>query len=359
MAPLVLLLLVGGVAGTLAYRAHTTLNAMQRVSELPPQVSDATVGDEGLPADLVFDTEPARVAMIEAGVLPEARGGGVFGGFKDAAGNVGDLASGAAIAAGVKDPSTEAITILIMGVDARPGAPIDIGVRPDAMMVLYLNPVTGACRGLAIPRDTMVPLPGYGESKVNHALMLAGIPYQDYVLEQFLGLTIDHYALIDFAGFKELVDAVDGVPVTVPSEVKQGDTVLFEAGPQTFDGDQALSYARYRGGADVDVGRVRRQQQLIRGLIEVSRGRNIATDVREMLPAVSKHIRTDLSSSALISLAEQYRASCAESSLELDTLTGDLVTPETPDPIYRMPMTYAVVEPDEVKDKVATLTRIE
>jgi LCP family protein required for cell wall assembly len=357
MAPLALVVVIAGLAGTLAYRAQSTFDTIQQVSTLPPQVTDSTVGDENLPADIVFDTEPARVAMVEAGVMPEASDGGVFGGFKDAAGDVGDLASGAAIAAGVKDPSKDAITILVMGVDARPGAPIDIGVRPDAMMVLYLNPVTGACRGLAIPRDTLVNLPGYGETKVNHALMLAGIPYQQLVLEQFLALEIDHYALIDFVGFKELVDAVGGVTINVPSEIKEGESVLFTAGAQTFDGDQALSYARYRGGADVDAGRVRRQQQIIRGLIQTGAGRNIASDVNKLLPAVSNHVRTDLSSAELISFAEQYRTQCSESKLELDTLQGDIVTPDTPDPVYQMPLAYSKVDEAVVREKVANLTR--
>lgn len=357
VAPLILLLVVAGFAGALAYRAQTTLNQIQEVSTLPPQVTDSTQGDEDLPTDMVFDTEPARQVLIEAGVLPEANGGSIFGSFQDAAGNVGDLASGAAIAAGVKDPSKDALTILVMGVDARPGAPIDIGVRPDAIMVLYLNPTTGACRGLAIPRDTLVTLPGYGETKVNHALMLAGIPYQKLVLEQFLSLKIDHYALIDFTGFKELVDAVGGVTVNVPSQLKKGETVLFEAGPQTFNGDQALSYARYRGEADVDIGRVRRQQQIIRGLVQISLGRNIASDVNELLPAISDHIRTDLDSSELITLVEQYRAKCSDSSLELDTLQGDLIPSETPDPVYQRPMVYSHVDPAVVREKVANLTR--
>jgi LCP family protein required for cell wall assembly len=356
LAPLILLVLVGGVAGAFAYRAQSTLNSIQDVSALPPQVTDSTVGDEGLPADIVFDTEPARQALVEAGALPEASGG-VFGSFQDAAGNVGDLASGAAIAAGVKDPSKDALTILVMGVDARPGAPIDIGVRPDALMVLYLNPVTGACRGLAIPRDTLVTLPGYGETKVNHALMLAGIPYQQLVLEQFLSLEIDHYALIDFAGFQELVDAVGGVTINVPTELKNGENVLFSAGPQKFDGEQALSYARYRGEADVDIGRVRRQQQIIRGLVQVGLGRNIASDVNHLLPAVSGHVRTDLNSAELVTLVDQYRSQCSESSLELDTLQGDLIPSETPDPVYQRPMVYSHVDPAVVKEKVAYLTR--
>ena len=359
--PLLLLILMTGVAGAAVYRAQSTLNTLHEVSELPPQVTDSTQGDDEPETGLTFDTEPARQALITAGVLPaddEASDKSVFGKFKDATGDVGDLASGAAVAAGVKDPSKDAITILVMGVDAREGAPIDIGVRPDALMVLYLNPSTGACRGLAVPRDTKVNLPGYGETKVNHALMLGGVQYQQLVLEQFLKLDIDHYALVDFTGFQALVDAVGGVAITVPTELSNDGALLFEAGPQTFDGEEALRYARYRGEADYDIGRIRRQQQIMRALIQIAGGRNIATDINELLPAISNHVRTDLGSTELVTLADQYKAQCSDSSFELDTLGGELVPlSETDDPVLQKPQTYIITDPDVVDEKVANLTR--
>ena len=356
VVPLLIAIVMASAAGALAYRAQATINSINEVSVLPEQVTDSTVGENANPL-LSFDTAPAKSALEAAGVTVAEESGGIFGKVKTAAGDVGDLASGAAIVAGVKDPSSEAITILVMGVDARPGAPIDIGVRPDALMVLYLNPSNGACRGLAIPRDSLVELPGYGQTKINHALMVAGIPYQQLVVEQFLGLDIDHYALIDFAGFQELVDAVGGVPVTVPSELTEGGSTVFSMGPQTFDGETALAYARYRGADDVDVGRVRRQQQIIRGLIATASGRNIATDINNLLPALTGHVRTDLSSDQLLTLVEQYRSSCTESGLELDALQGNVVTPFTLDPLYQQSLTYMQIDQGVVEQKVTNLVR--
>ena len=109
--------------------------------------------------------------------------------------------------------SAGSLTVLVMGVDARPGQPIDIQVRADALSVVHIDPETGICRMLSIPRDTRVMLPGYGYSKVNHALAIGGVPYQQLVVGQYLGIEIDHYGLIDFAGMAELVDAVGGVTV--------------------------------------------------------------------------------------------------------------------------------------------------
>lgn len=355
--PLLVVILSTTLAGVLTYRARATIDKVQQLSTIPVTISDSTQSEDSAPTSMTFDTGPAREALETAGISSENGGGGLLGGVRDAASDVGDLASGAAVAAGVKDPATDALTILVMGVDARPGAPIDIGVRPDALMVLYLNPTVGVCRGLAIPRDALAVLPGYGQTKINHALMLGGIPYQQLVVEQYLDLEIDHYALVDFAGFRELVDAVGGVTVTVPSELQSGESVLFEMGPQMFDGEQALAYARYRGGDDGDVGRVRRQQQLIRGLAQSGAGKDIASEINRLLPAVADHVRTDLSAAELVTLAKQYRSVCAEGSLELDALQGSVYQPEKPDPIYQQALDYVRIDDAVVEDKVAQLIR--
>ena len=353
MLPLLLMLLVGGGVATALLQAESTFNELQRISTPPDQVTiQDQSADEITNRAVAIDTGPAQQALVAAGADPD---GADVGGLRDRASGLGGLAEGAAVAAGVRDPSTDALTILVMGVDARPGADIDIAVRPDALMVLRLDPVAQSCRVLAIPRDTQVNLPGYGQTKVNHALMVGGIPYQRLVVEQFLGISLDRYALIDFQGFQAMVDAVGGVPITVPSEIKVGEQVLFQAGPTTFDGDEALAYARYRGGADVDVGRVRRQQQLIRSLAAVASSRDIVRDVNDLLPAVKQHVRTDLTPVEIAELGKQYASTCSEERLQLDTLTGQVETSKVDDPLFRQQLVYFVVDPGAVAAKVAVL----
>src|SRR5699024_4257909 len=106
-----------------------------------------------------------------------------------------------------------AITLLMMGVDAREGEEIDIGVRPDSLSVLHINPNAETCRVVSIPRDTRTEHPGYGQSKINHALSVGGVDYQMLVTQQMLGIEIDHFALVDFAGVVGTVDALGGVHV--------------------------------------------------------------------------------------------------------------------------------------------------
>jgi polyisoprenyl-teichoic acid--peptidoglycan teichoic acid transferase len=344
VTPLALLAVAVVAVGALAVRAGATLATVRSVNVPGPTVSGEALGGD---AGVSVDTSAAREAT---GV--EEDEGGLWDDFRDAASGVADVAEGAAVAVGIEEAPAEAVTILLMGVDARPGEPIDVSVRPDALMVLHLNPEAGTCRMLSVPRDTRTELPGYGLSKVNNALVVGGIPYQRQVVEGLLGIELDHYALIDFAGYQELVDAVGGVRVDVTRAFEAGG-MAFETGPTTLDGKRALAYARYRAAPDHDVGRVRRQQQILRGLVEAAAGRDVARDVDELLPALGSHVRTDLSPSEMVGLAEQYRDTCRDDRLAVGELRGVLM--KLDDPMLRAPQIYHIVEEAEVRRKVAEL----
>jgi anionic cell wall polymer biosynthesis LytR-Cps2A-Psr (LCP) family protein len=120
-------------------------------------------------------------------------------------------------------------------------------------------------------------------------------------------------------------------------------------------GEQALQYARYRGGADVDVGRIRRQQQIIRALAKTASSRDLVRDVNSLLPAVESHIRTNLSTPELLSFADQYSSLCDPSSIALDTLQGTFSQSATLDPMFHELLFYNVVDEAVVKEKVAAL----
>ena len=126
-------------------------------------VDGETEAEAQMAAGMTFDTAPAVTAIAEASVDEDedksSDDGGVLGGLRSTGGDLVDLADGAAVAAGVSTSNLEPMTVLMMGVDARPGSPIDIGVRPDALMVLRIDPGAGTCKGLAVPRDSWVRAP--------------------------------------------------------------------------------------------------------------------------------------------------------------------------------------------------------
>jgi len=355
LIPAVLALLIAGVTSAALLRAGSTIAELQTVSTLPPSV--ALQDDAGAP-QVEVDTAPAQAAIQEAqaatGEQQQEDGGSLFGDFKDKAGDVGDVAGGAAAAAGLTNPETGAMNVLVMGVDARPaGAPIDIAVKADAIVVLHLDPASRSCRILSIPRDTRAELPGYGQSKINHALLVGGIPYERLVVEKLLGITMDHYALIDMPGFQELVDAVGGVTVTIPETITVASGVELKPGTQRLDGEVALAYARNRSTPEGDLGRVKRQWAVMRGLIAASSGRDLVRDVNQVLPAVEGHIRTDLSATNLAAIARTYHGSCTEQSMGTGVLAGTQIRLD--DPMLKQSVYYNVVDEPVIRQRVAEL----
>jgi LCP family protein required for cell wall assembly len=259
---------------------------------------------------------------------------------------------GAAAPAAAEQLDVQPMTILLMGVDAREGEAIDIGVRPDALAVLRLDPESGSCRMLNIPRDSRVNLPGYGLTKINHALSVGGISYQELVVSEFLGIQIDQYALIDWGGTKALVDAVGGVTITVTEPFEQNG-VVFEVGEREVDGIEALAYASYRGGPDGDFGRIRRQQQLVRAILAKGPALDPVTLVRQLLPQLKDHVRTDLSPVDLLALGSRFIDTCTDETLVTMNLEGGVATYD--DPLYGVPLSYVVIPDDEVRRKVGEL----
>ncbi|MGN6032337.1 MAG: LCP family protein [Thermomicrobiales bacterium] len=349
MSFLTLLILILGVGVYSLARLESTVNAIHQVSTVPPEVSDMTWvdSDDATPTDLVtttIDSDPARTAVAESGIDDRFQSsGGVTGRISAAASNTGAIASGALQASGVTSAQGEPMTILLMGVDARPGSAIDVGVRPDSLIVLRLDPVARSCRILSIPRDTRAELPGYGESKINHALMVGGIPYQLLVTQDYLGIDIDHYFLIDFAAFQTVVDAVGGISVAVPQDLSKNGEVVYTKGTHDFDGEEALAFARFRStSSDGDATRVERHWAILQALASATRNASLAKEVNTILPKIDDHIRTDLSVSQMLELADSYGGSCRSiDATEITKLDGTRV--KLADPILGHPDYFNVV----------------
>jgi anionic cell wall polymer biosynthesis LytR-Cps2A-Psr (LCP) family protein len=125
-----------------------------------------------------------------------------------------------------------------------------------------------------------------------------------------------------------------------------------------LNGDEALLFARYRGGADGDIGRIRRQQQLIRAILGSGNRAELATDPGKTLSALEQHIRTNIGADDAVSLIDQYSSICGNADVEMDVLQGKLVTPydqQAPDPILKRKEYYNVVTPEQIQSKVRVL----
>lgn len=248
--------------------------------------------------------------------------------------------------------ASQPLTILLLGADARPGDPID-GVRSDIMAVVHLDPAERSCRLLSIGRDTRVEIPGIGFTKINHALMEGGVPLATETVERFLGIDIDHFGLIDLTGAGMVIDAIGGVTIENDEAFTIGG-YDFPEGELELDGAQAVLYARYRGGADGDIGRMARQQAILAGLLRELDGVTVPQLLQASLLGLQDHVMTDLTPDVLLALADTYLGSCRSETLTVDTIPyseGGMMW----DDLFGQELWFGVTDPAVVEEMAREL----
>jgi LCP family protein required for cell wall assembly len=153
------------------------------------------------------------------------------------------------------------------GRDARGSALAGGGQRADVMMLVHLPNDRSSAAVVSIPRDSLVPVPEFGDTKINHAFAYGGPSLVITTVERLTGVRIDHFAVVDFSGFQDIVDTIGGVDVQVSQPTVAGEYRLV-AGRNHLDGRRALAYVRERHALPAgDLDRTRRQQNLIRAIM--------------------------------------------------------------------------------------------
>ncbi len=182
---------------------------------------------------------------------------------------------------------TGPLNILVMGSDSRDGKGNNIdgltnsGARSDTTILLHISANRKRAYGISIPRDSMVNRP---ECKLRNGDRLSAVDYVQWnaafaaggpacTMQQFEQITqvrLQHHVVIDFNGFKDMVDAIDGVPVCVPEEIDDSaHNIFIPAGNQVLHGKAALDYVRVRYVGDgSDIGRVKRQQTFVASMAQ-------------------------------------------------------------------------------------------
>ena len=178
------------------------------------------------------------------------------------------------------------LNVLVMGSDTRKGKGNHVaGATPglsDTTILLHLSSDRSRAYGVSIPRDAMVDRPACkkkdgrgtdpgGTTQFNAAYAIGGPACTIKTVERITGVYIDHFVVIDFNGFKQMVDALGGIQVCVPTEVNDTEgNIHLAAGTYKVTGAQALDYVRVRNGisANGDIGRIKRQQTFIAAMIK-------------------------------------------------------------------------------------------
>ncbi|NYD43337.1 LCP family protein [Nocardioides panaciterrulae] len=214
--------------------------------------------------------------------------------------------------------SGEPLNILVMGSDARDckGCNIDnltgMGQRSDTTILLHLSADRTRAYGISVPRDSMVDrptclgangetIPGGTHVMWNEAFSIGGPACTMKQFESLTGIRLDHYVVVNFEGFKSMVDAIGGVEVCIPEPgfVDPAHGINLPAGTRKLEGVQALNYVRerYEVGNGSDIGRMKRQQAFIASMAHqvVSAGTLSRPDrIVSFLDAATKSLTTDL-----------------------------------------------------------------
>jgi LCP family protein required for cell wall assembly len=168
----------------------------------------------------------------------------------------------------------------------------------DTMVVVQLNPAQRAIKMLSVPRDTRVGAGFTSNDKINAAI--AGGPDSSVrAVEGLLGLKLDGYLLVSIDGTRELVDALGGIRVFVPQEMRYTDTAAklnidLKPGWQVLNGRAAEGYLRFRHDNLGDIGRVQRQQAFFRALLDKLREPATLTKIPQIAKVIEKNTRTNL-----------------------------------------------------------------
>lgn len=167
--------------------------------------------------------------------------------------------------------------VLLIGVDARD---LDEPCRSDSMIVATIDNNHKKVKLTSLFRDTLVDIPGHGEAKLNSAYMLGGPELLMETVKETYNINIDKYIIINFWGFEAIVDYIGGIEVDVKDyqleELNKyigestggNDCPVEDAGIQTLNGKQALSYARIRYNVGDEYERTDRQREVIFKVIE-------------------------------------------------------------------------------------------
>ncbi|AZM57678.1 LytR family transcriptional regulator [Streptomyces sp. WAC 01529] len=275
-----------------------------------------------------------RGLALGVAMLVLAAGGAGWVAYRKLSGNITkDTDAAAELARFEKERPTplvhDAQNILLIGSDTRAGPANrkygrDPGTqRSDTTILLHLAADRQSATAVSIPRDLMVDIPGCRRpdgsrtraqfAQFNWAFEFGGTACTIRTVEKLTRIRVDHHMVVDFAGFKDMVDAVDGVEVCLKAPIDDDDAhVRLAPGPRTLDGEQALGYVRARKslGNGSDTERMDRQQEFLGALVNKVQSNDVLLNPAKLYPvldAATSSLTTDPALASLRGLYELVR----------------------------------------------------
>jgi len=198
------------------------------------------------------------------------------------------------------------VNILLLGSDARPN---EGGFRTDIIVWVSLNPEDGYVSAISFPRDLYVSIPGIGYNRINTAFIYGGFDLLADTFEVNFGIRPDHYVMVDFNGFKTVIDDLGGIDVQAAQNLSDSCATWIKAngwcsvGPGLvhMDGEVALWYARSRYSTS-DIDRARRSQEVIKAIFERLMKLDVVLKAPELFKAYRNYVDTDIDITDVVSL---------------------------------------------------------
>ncbi|WP_328464697.1 LCP family protein [Streptomyces sp. NBC_00448] len=269
-----------------------------------------------------------KVVAISTAVLVLACAGGVWYVYQQLNGNIttdtvteNELRAQASQRPPEGPASTE--NILLIGSDIRNGANAkygkDSGQRSDTTILLHLSADRSNATALSIPRDLMMHVPKCTKpdgstvspafEQFNWAFQFGGAACTIRAVEELTGVRVDHHLIVDFSGFKNMVNAVDGVEICTPEPIDDSYSRLhLSAGKHKLNGEQALGYVRVRHGIGdgSDTERISRQQDFLASLIKKVQSNGVLLNPGKVYPLLNAATHSLTADPGLNSLSELY-----------------------------------------------------
>ncbi|WP_229698410.1 LCP family protein [Wenjunlia tyrosinilytica] len=271
----------------------------------------------------------AKIVAIGTAVLVATAGGAAYLAYQKLDSNIKTDESTARMLGGYESqrptPVVEkALNILLIGSDDRSGSNRKYGAsegsqRSDTTILLHLTADRRSATAMSIPRDLMADIPACrqkngSETRAQHAqfnwaFQFGGAACTIRTVENMTDVRIDHHLIVDFTGFKQMVNAVGGVEVCLPKPVTDRDAKLdLPAGRQTVRGEDALAFvrARHSFGDGSDTQRMGRQQQFMASLLKKVKSNGVLlnpTKLYSLMDAATSSLTAD---AGLNSLDELY-----------------------------------------------------
>ncbi|MFF0434552.1 LCP family protein [Streptomyces sp. NPDC004327] len=285
-----------------------------------------------------------RIVLLTLLVLVLAAGGTVYWMYSSIDGNIKavDITKELGDNRPPKLP-TSGQNLLVLGSDSRAGANAALdgasvsGARSDTALVVHVPEGRQKAVAVSIPRDTLVTRPectrrGGGTAPEAKRVMFNSV-YSGFgpacvvkTVEKMSGVRLDHYMEIDFAGFKDLVDAIGGVTVDVDKPIKDKHTGLdLAAGPQRLDGTQSLAFVRtrYAVGDGSDLGRIGNQQKFLNALLTEVKKQDLLgspSKTYKIADSATKALTTDSDLASLTSLSDYARSLNGVDPADMETI---------------------------------------